>query len=446
MKRSKYLNVTVITLLIVMMSINLNAQWQKDSKYGFKINIPADWTKSSSMDGNDKVYDYYSADQNVAIQLRVFEAGEGVTTDMLAQIYEQHLLPEGTQKQSLENHTSKNGILGKQGAYILNYNGIEVTMGSFYTVQNNKGYVLTVMIPSNMREQKGQEIRQITQSFIIDGFEVTNDIVKEEKKPSGLGGLMGGTSKTNNQSKNNNFSGSTSSNSGNTQSTSSSENLVYQGQTYRTVKIGNQIWMAENLSVGIMLTKDKYPSDNGGIEKFCYEYEKINCDKMGGLYTWDEMMQYAESDYGDIGQTQGICPPGWHLPTDKEWMVLEGTVDSKYGIGDDIWYGWRRRGTDAAKKLKSKNGWLPTIRKLPPNGTDAFGFTVKPAGFKMSGEKGKFFKYNSICTLWTATKTSKKSDRVFFRHFSNGFDKAHRDAIAVNADNYNAYSVRCIKN
>ncbi|MCD4772247.1 MAG: hypothetical protein K8R41_02550 [Bacteroidales bacterium] len=213
----KTIKLSGLVMLLIMFSFISNktySQWQQDSKYKFKINIPADWSKSSSMDGTDKIYDYYSADQNAAIQIRVFEAGGAVTTDMLAQIYEQNYLPAGTQKQGLENHTSKNGIPGKQGTYILDYNGTEVTMGSFFTVQNNIGYVLTVMIPSNMRDQKGSEVRQITQSFIIDGFEKALVIKRETEKPKkGLSGLLGGTTNnnTNNQQNNTGFSGSSSS-------------------------------------------------------------------------------------------------------------------------------------------------------------------------------------------------------------------------------------------
>ena len=208
--KTKLLRVIIISFLLVIVSSNLFAQLQQDSKYGFKINIPADWSKSSSMDGTDKVYDYYSADQNAAIQLRVFEAGGAVTTDMLAQAYEQSYLPPGTQKQSLENHTSKNGIPGKQGSYILNYNETEVVMGNFYTVQNNIGYVLTVIIPSSMLEQKGPEVRQITQSFIIDGFEKTLVLKRETEKPKkGLSGLLGGTN--NNQQNNSGFGSNSSS-------------------------------------------------------------------------------------------------------------------------------------------------------------------------------------------------------------------------------------------
>lgn len=216
MKTIKLSGLIMLLMMFVFISNKTYSQWQQDSKYKFKINIPADWSKSSSMDGTDKIYDYYSADQNAAIQIRVFEAGGGVTTDMLAQIYEKNYLPAGTQKQSLENHTSKNGVSGKHGAYIIDYNGTKVAMNTFYTVQNDIGYVLNAIIPTSMLEQKGKEVGQITKSFIIDGFEKAVVIAREPEKPKkGLSGLLGGTSKNNNsnnnQKNNTSLGGSTSS-------------------------------------------------------------------------------------------------------------------------------------------------------------------------------------------------------------------------------------------
>lgn len=146
------------------------AQWVTDSKYKFKINLPSGWTKKSHMDGSDKVYDFYSADNNAAVQLRVFEADSRVNTAMLAQVYEQKMLPQGTQKKGLTNHTTTNGIPGMMGLYSLKYNNVEVNMASFYTVQHSKGYVLTAIIPASMLNQKSAEVKSVTQSFVIDGF------------------------------------------------------------------------------------------------------------------------------------------------------------------------------------------------------------------------------------------------------------------------------------
>ena len=171
------------------MSTSLFAQWQHDSKYGFKINIPSNWNKKSYTDGTDKVYDYMSADENLAIQLRAFEAGAGFTTELLAQVYEESMMPEGTQKLSLDNYTTANGISCKRGAYLLNYNGTEIGLSALYIVEDNKGYVITALIPTNMVKQRGEELKQITKSFSIDGFVAPKHT--EKAKPSGLGGLTG---------------------------------------------------------------------------------------------------------------------------------------------------------------------------------------------------------------------------------------------------------------
>jgi uncharacterized protein (TIGR02145 family) len=92
-------------------------------------------------------------------------------------------------------------------------------------------------------------------------------------------------------------------------------------QYYKTVKIGTQIWMAENLNTGTRIGS-ALPKDNGIIEKYCFYYNEHNCEIYGGLYQWDEMMQYHQADNGIIGTTQGVCPVGWHIPTSKEWLTL----------------------------------------------------------------------------------------------------------------------------
>ncbi len=153
----------------------------RDSQYKFSINIPANWSQKSYMDGTDKVYDFYSPDENAAIQLRAFKSMDGLTLDLLTQVYEQNYLPSGASKESLEDKTSSNGIPGKQGIYVTNYNGYRVGMSSFFTIQNGYGYVLTAIIPETMFEQKSNEVRKITQSFLIDGFQ-------KKKMPSGLDG------------------------------------------------------------------------------------------------------------------------------------------------------------------------------------------------------------------------------------------------------------------
>ncbi|MCK4980234.1 MAG: hypothetical protein KAS62_07550, partial [Candidatus Delongbacteria bacterium] len=138
------------------------------------------------------------------------------------------------------------------------------------------------------------------------------------------------------------------------------------GQNYSTVQIGDQCWMAENLNIGTRIDGVDDPADNCIIEKYCYDNDNANCNTCGGLYSWDEMMQYDTTE-----GIQGICPPGWHIPTDDEWKILEGTVDSQYPVGDPEWDGTSVRGFDAGLNLKSTSGWI-----LNGNGTGLYGFTA----------------------------------------------------------------------
>jgi uncharacterized protein (TIGR02145 family) len=89
-------------------------------------------------------------------------------------------------------------------------------------------------------------------------------------------------------------------------------------QSYWTVKIGNQCWFAENLNVGTMIDSLSEQKNNAILEKYCYRNFESNCNLYGGLYQWDEMMQYTT-----IESSRGLCPVGWHVPSDTEWKILE---------------------------------------------------------------------------------------------------------------------------
>ena len=85
------------------------------------------------------------------------------------------------------------------------------------------------------------------------------------------------------------------------------------GQIYNTVQIGTQCWMAENMNIGTRINGSGDQTNNGTIEKYCYDDNEANCDTNGGLYQWNEMMQYTTME-----GAQGICPAGWHIATDAE--------------------------------------------------------------------------------------------------------------------------------
>ena len=132
---------------------------------------------------------------------------------------------------------------------------------------------------------------------------------------------------------------------------------------YNVVTISIQTWLAENLNVGKFTQVAAYVPNNGIIKKYCYNDDKNNCNIYGGLYRWDEMMKFNPQDSGLIGTTQGVCPDGWHIPTDKEWNTL---VD--YVGGVDI----------AGGKLKDTS----SLWQAPNTGaTNESGFSGLPGGF-----------------------------------------------------------------
>jgi uncharacterized protein (TIGR02145 family) len=84
----------------------------------------------------------------------------------------------------------------------------------------------------------------------------------------------------------------------------------YDGNIYLIKRIGNQEWMMENLN-------SIHDSKGSKIKRVCYDLIRENCDKYGGLYAWEEL--HLDEDNNNL---QGICPDGWHIPTDQDWSEL----------------------------------------------------------------------------------------------------------------------------
>jgi uncharacterized protein (TIGR02145 family) len=90
------------------------------------------------------------------------------------------------------------------------------------------------------------------------------------------------------------------------------------GEIYPTVSLAGKCWFAKNLDIGTMINGNQDQTDTETIQKYCYDNNNANCDTYGALYQWDQAMNYS-LDEG----SQGICPQGWHLPTDSEYKTLE---------------------------------------------------------------------------------------------------------------------------
>jgi uncharacterized protein (TIGR02145 family) len=204
--------------------------------------------------------------------------------------------------------------------------------------------------------------------------------------------------------------------------------VEYEGQVYNTIQIFSQCWLKENLNVGTMIEGTMEQSDNGTMEKYCYNNEPDNCAKYGGLYQWNEMMQYTTQP-----GAQGICPPGWHLPADEEWKVLEGAVDSQYGIGDPEWDLYEDyRGYDAGTNLKTTSGW-----NYYSGGTDLFGFSGLPGGGRYPVVGWDGIGYGGH--WWASTESN--GGNVWNRGLNYIFPGVRRDSHG----RVYGFSVRCLR-
>ncbi len=205
--------------------------------------------------------------------------------------------------------------------------------------------------------------------------------------------------------------------------------VTYQGTDYNTVQIFNQCWLEKNLNAGVQINKEIPQTDNGIMERYCLYDELDNCDKYGGLYTWNEMMGYATQN-----GTQGICPDGWHVATLEEFKILEGSADSYYPVGDPEWdLYWTNRGTDVGRNLKTNKGWTNE-----GHGIDLFGFSALPAG-QWDGDS--FFGWEGrAANFWTSTEFYVPQCGWYI----NMFTGSDQDALSNHFKKW-GFSVRCIK-
>jgi uncharacterized protein (TIGR02145 family) len=205
------------------------------------------------------------------------------------------------------------------------------------------------------------------------------------------------------------------------------KHINIEGKDYAVAPIGDQCWMTQNLNVGIMINGDQQQGNDSIIQKYCYENDELNCAEFGGMYQWGEMMNYVSNE-----SDKGICPEGWHIPSDDEWSILEGFADSHFNIGNQEWNKEGLRGFNVSKILKSKNGW-----NSGGNGSDKYGFNCIPGGRHTND--GSFFDKGSSAFLWTSSE--KNGLKAWGRMLNSGSEKSYR--FYYNKEN--ARYVRCLK-
>ena len=211
-------------------------------------------------------------------------------------------------------------------------------------------------------------------------------------------------------------------------------------QVYKTVSIGTQTWMAENLNYAYKGKTSTFDSSS-----FCYDDDPTNCSKYGRLYLWSAAMDSAGT-WSTNGKgcgngkfclptypVRGVCPEGWHLPTEEDFRILSRGTGATWDERNFYYI-------DAGKYLKSTSGWNDN-----GNGTDAYGFSALPAGIGLQG--GPFQQLGYIATFWSATRVIESnvddyySDDAFVMTLYQNSDHA----FLPPQDMYSAASVRCLK-
>lgn len=197
------------------------------------------------------------------------------------------------------------------------------------------------------------------------------------------------------------------------------------GNVYKTVKIGNQWWMAENLKVVRYRNGQSIQHITDDTEwtiittgAYCaYNNNNGNIATYGLLYNW-----YAVDD------ARNIAPEGWHVPTDEEWKELEMYLGLSRNEADDK--GWR--GTDEGSKLKATSGW-----DNDGNGTNISGFSALPGGYRY-GYTGAFSSIGGNGYCWSASQSG--SLYAWFRNLSYSTSEVRRSS----SNRRSGFSVRCV--
>jgi len=198
------------------------------------------------------------------------------------------------------------------------------------------------------------------------------------------------------------------------------------GNVYNTVSVGSQCWMKQSLRTGTRINLATAQSNNGIIEKYCFDDTASNCTSNnpnqpdGGLYQWNEAMQYVTT-----AGARGICPSGWHIPTHDQLTTMERAICTSGSCATDFPYDTSTtgfRGTNEGTKLR-------------PNGTSAL--EVNLAGYV----EGGYFDYREVYGLLWSSSESVNTFFSWFRNVISGSAQVNRGG----GDKSSAYSVRCLK-
>jgi len=189
--------------------------------------------------------------------------------------------------------------------------------------------------------------------------------------------------------------------------------VTYKGETYETVVIGTQTWFQRNLNYAVEGRK-------------CYDNETAYCNTYGGLYDWATAMALPSSCNSGSCASQigtkhkGICPDGWHIPSDNELTTLISFVGE----------------STAAKQLKATSGWNRYLGGDNYNGTDNYGFAALPSGGCYSD--GGFANVGGSGNWWNATEFVSDKAYIWYIQENNETGKSSYNKNFL-------FSIRCLK-
>lgn len=211
------------------------------------------------------------------------------------------------------------------------------------------------------------------------------------------------------------------------------------GNKYDAVRIGDQVWMASNLKTTHYADGTAIPQGTTTSETIAYRYCPNNnpqtVDKYGYLYNWPAVMHGASSSEANPSGVQGICPTGWHVPSDMEWTQLTDYVSSQSEYVCD------NASSSIAKALASTSGWHSittcAVGNTPAN-NNATNFSAVPAG---GYDYNDYDSFGLEAVFWSATQHD--TDYAYNRDL-------YYDAANVYSSCYHGYkgyggSVRCLR-
>ncbi len=219
------------------------------------------------------------------------------------------------------------------------------------------------------------------------------------------------------------------------------------GNTYKTIQIGDQVWMAENLRVThfadgnpiVLAEHDSSWAYIGTDMAYCwYNNDSTTYATTGALYNWSAAMYGANSSELVPSGVQGVCPDGWHLPSDMEWQILDQTLGVPSNeISREDWIG----SNEGAKMANSSHLWKKgSLIASSEFGTS--GFNAKPTGDRTWDDESIFFGFGIYGTWWSATWFTSKRDNIWTRYLQ--FDR--QNIRRGGTWKWNGNSIRCVKN